>query len=161
MNENVHKLEHFGIFEIRDLFDRFSTVWNLFHRKKVCSSQKPRRQPNHETKTKIKRNLHINFENLKLWNFCQPKVVLSKLCDFQKSALISSKQPPVQRMFFFCNIFKTLSHDDKKSIVTKRFGSFLGTFDIFCLTEAFCCRKFSLISSKSLWTTIFFNFQCF
>ena len=50
VNENLQKLEHFRIFEIRDLFDRFSTVWDLFHRKKVCSSQKPSRQPNHETK---------------------------------------------------------------------------------------------------------------
>ena len=37
VNENVHILEHFGIFEIRDLFDRFSTVWDLFHRKNSSS----------------------------------------------------------------------------------------------------------------------------
>ena len=98
---------------------------------------------------KIKRNLHKNLENLKFWNFCQPKDVLSKLCDFQKSALISSKQPPVQRMFSFCNVFKTLSHDDKKGIETKKFGSFLGTFDIFCLTEAVFVENFHLFVQKA------------
>ena len=57
-------------------------------------------------------------------------------------------------MIPFWNVFKTLSHDDKKSVEMKRFGIFLGLFDNF-FTEAFFVEKFYLFLQKPLNNDIF------
>ena len=64
-------------------------------------------------------------------------------------------------MFLIWNVFKTLSHDDKKSIETRRFGSFLGTFDNFCLTEAFFVEQFYLFLQKASEQRCFSFFNVF
>ena len=69
-------------------------------------------------------------------------------------------------MFSFCNVFKTLSQYDKKGIETKKFGNFLGTFDIFVSLRHLVVENFHLFLQKASEQRFFlflnvFNIQLF